>query len=148
MKRPNELAERVNLKTGKLLLLAMATAGVYLFVYMFDVMREFKSVTGKTISSKATVIWFAACSSWSGAFTGSGIEGFDIVAGILVIVAAGFYFAWVFAARSALQSFAACEHQITLKMNVFYTIFFGQYYINYCINDLDTQCVMQNNVKA
>ncbi len=55
---------------------------------------------------------------------------------ILTIALMVLYIVWAFKARAALQHYALTQFHFELKMNVFYTLAFSVYYINYCINAL------------
>jgi hypothetical protein len=63
-------------------------------------------------------------------------ENLDLLLTIPSLALFVFYLIFSFKCKKALQSYALNEYKIDLKMNVFYTILFNQFYINYCINDL------------
>jgi len=68
------------------------------------------------------------------------------ITGILSITLMVLYIVWVFKARTALQHYALMQFQLEIKMNVFWTLLFGVYYVSYCINALPDKlasaCVM------
>lgn len=131
-----ELKDRVNTKTLTLVLLTMVTGGIYPILWMYRNSPTISSITQKQVVDDSFVIWLAVCVGLSGALTGSGEQGLDIVASILAIASGVLYIVWGFKARSSLQTYALHEHKLDLRMNGFYTFLFNVYYVNYCINDL------------
>lgn len=131
-----ELKDAVNTKTVNLVLLTVATGGIYPILWMYRNSPIISAITKKQISDDAFIVWLAVCVGLGGALTGSGEEALDVIAGVLTIASAVLYIVWGFKARASLQEYALHEHKIDLRMNGFYTFLFNVYYINYCINDL------------
>jgi hypothetical protein len=132
----NELKDQINTKTMNLLLLAIATAGIYLIIWLFNNYKVIDKTTASTTATDTFIIWIAVCVGLGGAFAGTGEEIMDVLSGILTIASSVLYIVWAFRARKSLQEYALNTHKIDLKMNGFYTFIFNIYYINYCINDL------------
>lgn len=132
----NQLKDKLNTKTAHLVLLTIATAGIYPIMWMFKHGQTIEETTKKKIGDSVFIIWLAVCSGLGGAFTGTGDENMDMIAGVLTIASWVLYIVWAFKAKAALQEYALTEHKVDLKMNGFYTFLFTVYYINYCINDL------------
>lgn len=131
-----ELKDSINTKTVNLVLLTIATGGIYPILWMYKNCSVLESITKKKISDNVFIIWLAVCVGLGGAFTGTGEEALDIIAGLLTIASWVLYIVWSFKAKAALQEYALNEHKIDLRMNAFYTFIFTIYYINYCVNDL------------
>jgi hypothetical protein len=131
-----ELKDSINTKTVNLVLLTIATGGIYPILWMYKNCSILESITKKKISDNVFIIWLAVCVGLGGALTGTGEEALDIIAGLLMIASWVLYIVWSFKAKAALQEYALNEHKIDLRMNAFYTFIFTIYYINYCVNDL------------
>lgn len=131
-----ELKDKINTKTINLVLLTIATAGIYPILWLYSNYSVIDSVTKKKTADNTFVIWIAVCAGLSGALAGSGESILDVISIILTISTSVLYIVWAFKAKAALQEYALTEHKIDLRMNGFYTFLFTVYYINYCINDL------------
>ncbi|TDF80696.1 DUF4234 domain-containing protein [Pseudomonas sp. H9] len=131
-----ELKDTVNTKTLNLVLLSIATGGIYSILWMYKNSPTIASITKKPIVDDTYVIWLAVCVGLGSAFASTGEEAFDIISGILTLASAVLYIVWAFKARSSLQDYALNVHKVDLRMNAFYTFIFHVYYVNYCINDL------------
>jgi hypothetical protein len=132
----NEIKDQINTKTMNLVLLTIATAGIYPIIWLFNNYKVIDKATGSTTATDAFVIWIAVCAGLGGAFAGNGEKIMDVLSGILTIASSVLYIVWAFRARKSLQEYALTTHKVDLKMNGFYTFLFNVYYINYCINDL------------
>ncbi|MCH1924240.1 DUF4234 domain-containing protein [Shewanella sp. C32] len=126
----------MNTKTLNLVLLTIATAGIYTLLYLYKNCASIEKITNSKIADNVFIIWLAVCVGLSGVFSASGEPTADVIAGVLTIAASVLYIVWAFKAKRALQEYALNEHRIDLIMNPFYTFIFTLYYINYCINDL------------
>ncbi len=136
MSKITELKDSINTKTVNLVLLAIATGGIYPLLWMYKNCSLLESITKSKISDHVFVIWLAVCVGLGSTLTGTGEEMFDIIAFLLTVASVVLYIVWSFKAKSALQKYALNEHRIDLRMNAFYTFIFNIFYINYCINDL------------
>ncbi|WMN61538.1 hypothetical protein NI389_20855 (plasmid) [Pseudoalteromonas xiamenensis] len=143
-----ELKEQVNTKTTNFVLLSIATAGIYLILWLFKNSKIIASITKKELVDDNYPIYIAVCVGLGGTFQGSGVAAVDAVAGLLSISSAVLYILWAFRAKTALQEYATNEYKIDLRMNGFYTFLFNVYYINYCINDLAEIQSKQNVVSS
>ncbi|MBF4258445.1 MULTISPECIES: DUF4234 domain-containing protein [Vibrio] len=131
-----ELKDVVDTKTLNLVLLTVATGGIYPILWMYKNCSILESVTKKKISDSVFIIWVAVCVGLGSALAGTGDEVLEAIAGLFTIGSWVLYIVWAFRAKTALQEYALNEHKIDLRMNAFYTFLFTVYYINYCINDL------------
>lgn len=131
-----ELKERINTKTLNLVLLSLATLGIYPIMWLWRHGPVLREVTRGEIGGDLFLIWIAVCAGWSGGLVGSGEVALDVLSLMLSLALAVLYIVWAFQARSALQRYALNEHGVDLRMNGFYTFLFTLCYINYCINDL------------
>jgi hypothetical protein len=131
-----ELKDKIDTKTVNLLLLAIATAGIYPILWLYENYKVIDKITKIKTADDTYIIWIAVCAGLSSALVGNGDKNLDAIAGILYIALVVLYIVWAFRAKKALQEYALTEHKIDLRMNSFYTVLFSFYYINYCINDL------------
>lgn len=132
----NELKDQVDTKTINLVLLSLATAGIYPILWLYNNYKVIDKATSSTTANDTYIIWIAVCVGIGGAFSGLGEDVMDVLSGILSIASAALYIVWAFRAKKALQEYVLNTHKIDFKMNSFYTFVFNIYYINYCINDL------------
>lgn len=144
MSNINELKDTLNTKTLHLVLLTIATGGIYPLLWIYKNTSTIERITKNNIASSTFTIWIAVCVGLGGFLAGSGIDSIDIIAGVLTIASWVLYIVWAFKAKKAVQEYALHEHKIDLKTNVFYTILFTLYYVNYCINDLPEAKRKQN----
>lgn len=144
MSNINELKDSLNTKTLNLVLLSIATGGIYPLLWIYKNTSTIERITKNNIASSSFTIWIAVCVGLGSALAGSGVVSIDIVSAILTIASWGLYIVWAFKARKAVQEYALHEHKIDLKTNAFYTILFTFYYVNYCINDLPEAKRKQN----
>ena len=131
-----ELKDQINTKTINLVLLTLATGGIYPILWLYENYKIIDKKTKIRTADDTYVIWIAVCVGLSGVFGGAGNEIMDVISWILDIASGVLYIVWAFRAKKALQEYALNEHKIDLRMNGFYTFLFTIYYINYCINDL------------
>ncbi|MDB2385845.1 DUF4234 domain-containing protein [Shewanella sp.] len=131
-----EMKDTINTKTANLVLLTIATAGIYPIIWLFLNTQKLEEITSKKIADNTFLIALAVCIGIGGAFSNLGNQTLDIISGLLSIASAALYIIWSFKAKSALEEYALAEHKTDLRMNGFYTFFLSVYYINYCINDL------------
>ncbi|MHC8289505.1 DUF4234 domain-containing protein [Pseudomonas sp. XS1P51] len=132
----NELKDKVDTKTLNMFLLSLATAGIYLILWIYKNNKIISETTKTRLVDDNYIIWLAVCVGLSGAFTNLGDVLFDTLSGIFTIASCVLYIVWAFKAKKALSEYALSEHKVDLRMNAFYTFLFNLYYINYCINDL------------
>ena len=132
----NELKDKIDTKTINLVLLTLATGGIYPILWLYENYKIIDTTTKIRTANNSYIIWIAVCAGLSSAFAGTGEEVMDMIAGGLSVALWVLYIVWAFRARKSLQEYALNEHKIDLKMNRFYTFLFTLYYINYCINDL------------
>ncbi|CAK17827.1 hypothetical protein; putative membrane protein [Pseudomonas entomophila L48] len=148
MTSPAELMNKVNRKTLHLVLLSMATGGLYLLVWLFKANQALREATGQPLCSETFVIWLCVCTGLGGAFAGSPEP---LVAGLGGLLGLAGWVLWIicaFNARTLLIAYAREHEQPHFRMNGFYTILFNLYYINYCINELGENDTRQQPIYA
>lgn len=130
------LKDKINTKTLNLVLLSIATGGIFPLLWLYKHCPEIEDITGRAISDKTYIIWIAVCVGVSAMLAGTGETVFDVISTLISLASAVLYIVWAFKAKNMLQEYALHEHKVDLRMNGFYTFVFNVYYINYCINDL------------
>ncbi|WP_256219525.1 hypothetical protein [Pseudomonas sp. PAMC 26793] len=143
----NDLKDKIDTKTVNMVLLTIATAGLYLLLWVYRSNLIISETTKIRLVDNTYIIWLAVCIGLSGAFTKTG-SSLDLVGLILSLAGGALYVVWAFKARKALSEYALNEFQIDLRMNSFYTFFLSVYYINYCINDLPEEQRKQNILRG
>jgi hypothetical protein len=131
-----ELKDKIDTKTMNLVLLTIATAGIYPLLWLYKNYPTIDDITKTRTADETFIIWMAVCSGLSGFLIRINEDAMIVLALILSIAGTVLYVVWAFRAKTALQEYALNEHKIDLRMNGFYTFLFHIYYINYCINDL------------
>ncbi|QYX51484.1 DUF4234 domain-containing protein [Pseudomonas sp. S07E 245] len=136
MTSPSELMNKVNRKTLHMVLLTMATGGLYLLLWLYKTNQHLREATGQEACSETYIIWMFVCTGLSGLFINDEQLALEIAAGLLSIAALVLQIVWAFNARRILLAFAHGNNQIHFRMNGFNTFVLNLYYINYCINEL------------
>lgn len=131
-----KLKDKVSTKTGNMLLLTFATAGIYPILWIWENRKHIDETTRTNTISNTSLIWMLACQGWGTTLYIEGDEALMALSGLFSLALMVLYVLWAFEARKALQEYAFSEFNIYLPMNRFYTVFLSVYYINYCINDL------------
>ncbi|MFB3303399.1 hypothetical protein [Pseudomonas sp. AMR01] len=144
----NELKDKIDTKTLNMVLLAAATAGLYLFLWVYRSNLILSETTKKQVVDNTYIIWLAVCLGLGGALSGTDNVLQNTIAMILLIASNVMYIVWAFKAKSALSEYALSEHKIDLRMNAFYTFFLNIFYINYCVNDLPEEQRKQNILRG
>ncbi|MFL1527055.1 hypothetical protein [Pseudomonas sp. O230] len=132
----NELKDKIDTKTWNLVLLSIATAGIYLILWLYKNSKVISDTTKVRLVDDVYIIWIAVCVGLSGTFSNLNNVALDFTSAVLGLAGGVLYIVWAFKAKKALTEYALSEHKIDLRMNAFYTFLFNVYYINYCINDL------------
>ncbi len=132
----NELEEKIQQKTLTLVLLSIATAGIYPILWIYRNYSVINDITETKIVDDVFVIWLAVCVGLGSQLATSKEEVMVALGGILYIAGCVLYAVFAFKIRSTLREYALQKHKIDLPMNRFYTLIFTVYYINYCINDM------------
>ncbi|HGM5582787.1 TPA: hypothetical protein ACKP22_004510 [Pseudomonas putida] len=136
MTSPAQLMNKVNRKTLHLVLLSIATGGLYMLIWLYKTNLNIQEATGKPVSSETYLIWICVCMGLSGLFAGDEYAFFIVLSALLGCANVVLYIVWAFNARTLLVSYAHSHQQTHFSMNPFYTFIFSLYYINYCINEL------------
>ncbi|MFG6204859.1 MULTISPECIES: hypothetical protein [Pseudomonas] len=144
----NELKDKINTKTLNMVLLSMATAGLYLLLWLYKSNQKISETTKIKLVDDTYIIWLAVCLGWCGLLSNLGDVLFDTLSFALMIAYNALYIVWAFKAKNALSEYALNVHKIDLRMNGFYTFFFNIFYVNYCINDLPEEQRKQQILRA
>ncbi|EQA6837187.1 DUF4234 domain-containing protein [Salmonella enterica subsp. diarizonae serovar 65:(k):z] len=142
------LKDKLATPTLHFALLTVATGGIYPLLWIWKHQDAVMQETGRKFSSPLLVIWMAVCfglAAFLRPYSMPRIDDMNYIHTPVVMIALTFilsiacgilYIVWAFKARAALQHYALTQFHFELKMNVFYTLAFSVYYINYCINAL------------
>ncbi|MDP3007643.1 MAG: DUF4234 domain-containing protein [Methylococcales bacterium] len=131
-----ELKDKIDTQTTNLVLLTIATAGIYPILWLNKSYPIIDNIAKTKTADNVFIIWLAVCTGLSSLFFRINAAPMILLAMVLSIAANVLYIVWAFRAKKALQEYALNEHKIDLRMNGFYTFLLSIYYINYCINDL------------
>ena len=154
------LKEKLATPTLHLALLTLATGGVWPLVWLYKHQDTLMQETGQRFSSSVLVIWMAVCfglGAFLRPYSMPRIDEMNYIHTPVVMIALTFllsvacgvlYIVWAFKARAALQHYALTQFQLELKMNVFYTLAFSVYYVNYCINALPDALAKQQILRG
>lgn len=132
----SELKDRVNTKTLHLVLLTLATAGIYPLMWLYRNIPTMESVTQQKIASNTLLTWLGVCIGLSGGLSGSGDEILDAIAGLFVIGGFVLYIVIAFKMKAGIETYAANTLQAPIKLNPILTLGGTLYYINYRMNKL------------
>lgn len=131
-----ELKSQTNTPTLHLVLLTIATAGIYPLMWLYKHIPAIAAVTGKPIVGRTFLIWMAVCVGLGAGLSGTGEEDLDAIAGLFTLAGFILYIVLAFKLKAALESYAANTLEQPLKLDVILTFGFTIYYINYRINKL------------
>lgn len=131
-----DLKNHVNTKTLNLVLLSIATVGIYPLMWLFRYVPTLESVTQKPIANNAFLIWMAVCIGLGAGLSGSGEEDLEAIAGLITIAGYILYIVLAFKMKAALEAYAAQHIGTEIKLNPILTFGCTIYYINYQINKL------------
>ena len=131
-----ELKNKIDTKTINLVLLVIATAGIYLILWLNDNYKIIDKITKTKTADDVYIIWIAVTLGLSGMFNVPGDQELLLISFMLTIAYLTLCVIWAFRAKKAFENYLLIKYKIDLKMNAFYTVIFNIYYINYCINDL------------
>lgn len=132
----NELKDATNTKTLNFVLLSLVTAGIYPVLWLYKYTPIIEKIIGKNIADESFIIWMAICIGIGKGLAGMGDEDLAVAAGLFALASAVLYIVWAFKAKAAIEEFVLNKYKIDLRMNVFYTLGFTIFYVNYCINNL------------
>lgn len=130
------LKDRLATSTWKLVLLTVATAGLYPILWLAQTTNLIKDVTKTSVVADHYAIWMIGVAGWSGVLVGAKDRdlnefGTGMSLGLTIL-----YIVWAFKAKKAIEEYAINQHRVDPKMNSFYTFFLNIFYVCYCINDL------------
>lgn len=140
MQSTSDLKNLINTKTLNLVLLTLASGGLYATFWLYRHTRNIEAVTKQSVAGDAYLNWLIACTGLTPLLlrvADSSHDGGVAIVGLMFQMASiVLYVVWAFQARSALQNYALSVHRIDLRMNALYTLLLGAFYINHCIDDL------------
>lgn len=131
-----ELKEKLNTKTLHLVLLTIATFGIYPLLWLTRHYETFNRITKKPTIDMNNIVWMAVCLGIGSSLSGSHNETINLIVLLSFLTVSILEIVWAFKAKAALQEYVLNEFKIELRMNAFYTFGLTIFYINYCINDL------------
>ncbi len=143
-----DLKDKINTPTWHLVLLSLASYGIYPLMWLYKNQDSIMQDTGQRFTSSTLVIWMAVCSGMSIALKllfpvqvdeyGYSVDDTAVILyGIATLVSLAWVIltvVWAFKARAALQQYALSQFRFELKMHPAWTVLFHVFYINYCIN--------------
>lgn len=135
----NDLKDSLATSTGKLVLLTLATAGLYPIIWVTLATRQIQSVTQKAVVGTAFPIAMTAAFGWAAILSSARDRDISEFASGLSLGVAVLYIVWAFKAKKVIEEYAVTQHRVDPKMNSFYTFFLNVFYICYCINDLPNE---------
>lgn len=136
MNKINEIKDETNTKTVNLVLLSLATVGIYPLIWLSKNFKKIDELTKIRTIDNNYIIWMAVCIGLSSALRNDTNEINNILSLILMIASSTLYIVWAFKTKNALEEYALTEYKIDLRMNLFYTFFLNIFYINYSINSI------------
>lgn len=132
----NTLKDRLATSTWKLVLLTVATAGLYPILWLAQTTQLLREETKARVVATWYPIWLIGVAGWVSALYSTRDRDLAEFASGLTLGMAILYIVWAFKAKKALEEYAINQYRVDPKMNSFFTFFLNIYYINYCINDL------------
>jgi hypothetical protein len=126
-----------NLTTAKLIILTIATGGVYSYIYIWHLQKIIVDKFHPDKNLNKIVLIYICMLSWSTYVQFLFGDDIRVLAGILTSFAYGFWVYWSIQVRKILEDNALYKFNINLRLNIVYTVIFGIYYFCYCINDLE-----------
>ncbi|MBR2123841.1 MAG: DUF4234 domain-containing protein [Acetobacter sp.] len=147
-----EISRKNGLSTWKLLGLSIITGSVFCYYWMKKMTELVEAFSGKRIWKDRTfiiilVISFGLNDVVAQAYINGESdfikEALLIIYSLGVIVVTIMMICWAFAAKREIELYASQALGISYRMKGFYAFLFNGYYINYCLNDLAYEAVMQ-----
>ncbi len=145
-----EISQKNGLSTWKLLGLAIITNQAFLYYWMKKMTELVEVFSGKRVWKDSAFIILLSLLLWVpficldgalsdlGSSASFGIMGWFCLAGAIMILQ------WSFSMRREITLYAITKLGMSeYKMNAFYTFIFNVYYINYCLNDLGDEDLLQ-----
>lgn len=133
-----ELKEKIDTKTLNFVLLTMVTAGIYPILWLAKNQEIIENLFKSEKSNKNYILWIAICVGLGGNFQSGTVDMILIaIGGLLGLASWVLYFMWALKVKKAILDYTLNECKINYNMNIFYTVLFSIYYINYCITELN-----------
>ena len=136
MSNISELKDSNNLQTLHLVLLTVATCGIYAMLWFYKNNQTIASVTKTKLFDNTLALVLIGLFGWSGFSDGLGDESLTGLDGLLSLALSVLMIVWSFKAKKAIEDYALREYKLVYRMNGFYTFLFNFFYINYCMNEL------------
>ena len=137
-----------NLTTTKLIILTIATAGIYSYIYNWHLQKVINDKFYPDKNLNKILLIYTCMFSWMSYVQILFGDDIRVLAGILTLFAIGFWVYWNFRVKKVLEDIALYKFNINLRLNNFYTLIFGIYYFCYCINDLENIKKRDNYLKS
>lgn len=135
--------------TGKLLLLTLATGGIFVLIWLYVNNSKFETITKCKIASTNFILWIIACSGITSYLNSVTTDETILLLSLLIAIAGWILIImWSFNAKKAIETYALTEFKLDPKMNSFYTVLFGYFYICYCTNDLPNEMRKQEILRG
>ena len=145
-----EISQKNGLSTSKLFWLAIITNQAFLYYWMKKMTELVEVFSGKRVWKDSTFIILLSFLLWvpficlHGALSGLGSSASFGIMGWFYLAGAIMIFQWSFSMRREITLYAITKLGMSeYKMNAFYTLIFNVYYINYCLNDLGDEDLLQ-----
>lgn len=132
----NDIKDQLATGTGKLVLLTLATAGLYPILWLAQTTHLLREQTQTQVVASWYPIWLIGVAGWVSALYSTRDRDLNEFAAGLSLGMAILYIVWAFKAKKVLEEYAINQHRVDPKINSFYTFFLNIFYINYCINAL------------
>lgn len=134
--RISSLTDKIGMKTLHLVLLAIASGGIYLIVWLVERYKVFNEMADKEIISKDFIATISILMGISGFLSSLGGDTIALFASLVDIAWGIMFIVMAFKVSKTMEDFYAKKFKLDLKFNKFYLVIFNIFYINYCVNEL------------
>ncbi|MCD6533282.1 MAG: DUF4234 domain-containing protein [Deltaproteobacteria bacterium] len=144
----SDLKTEIGQKTINMVLLGLATLGIYYIIWLIERYKVFNKLAGKEVISRNFIIWIAAMMGISSIFSYAGDPSVEAIGSLLDLVWMIMCIIVSFKYSKIMDEYYAKEFKLDLKFNKFYLIIFNIFYINYCVNELEEIEVKQKTLSS
>jgi hypothetical protein len=125
-----------NIKTSELVIKTILSAGIYYWLYIWHLQKIIDNNCNSKLEQSKLLLIGICINGWASYFMqfGSKTAAF---AGFLFLIGLGLIIYWNFKAKKIIEDYALYVVKTNLRLNAFYLFFLGEFYICYCINDLE-----------
>ena len=141
-----DLKNEVGESTLRMYFIWLATNGIYAIIWVFERYKIFNKMAGKEVVSRDLLLAMTVALGLSSLFTYFSAMSENLEDAYILLIISGL--AWVvwyvitviisFRFAKIMDEFYAKEFKLDLKFNFFYLLIFNFFYINYCVNELET----------